>query len=93
MEDWLLPLQQGQPDVAWDRFLSRYRRLIFASIRHYTQDYDDGMDLFAHVCEQLGADGMRRLRVRAEDPSPPAPALVFLDRRSHVEAYELLRLH
>ena len=32
MEDWLLPLQQGQPDVAWDRFLSRHRRLIFATI-------------------------------------------------------------
>ncbi len=134
MEDWLLPLQQGQPDVAWDRFLSRYRRLIFASIRHYTQDYDDGMELFAHVCEKLRVDGMHRLRRRAEDPSPRAQfstwlvavvrhaaidwfrhrdgrhrlstlaenltprrrrifELVFLDRRSHVEAYELLRLH
>jgi len=134
MEDWLLPLQQGQPDVAWDRFLSRYRRLIFASIRHYTQDYDDGMELFAHVCEKLSADGMERLRARAEDPRPRAQfstwlvtvvrhavidwfrhrdgrhrlsslaqrltprrrrifELVFLDRRSHVEAYELLRLH
>jgi RNA polymerase sigma factor (sigma-70 family) len=133
MEDWLLPLQQGQPDVAWDEFLSRYRRLIFATIRHYTQDYDDGMEVFAHACEKLRADGMARLRSRAEDPSPRAQfstwlvavvrhaaidwfrhrdgrqrlsalaqqlspqrrrifELVFLDRRSHVEAYELLRL-
>ena len=131
MEDWIVPLQQGQPDVAWDRFLSRYRRLIFASIRHYTRDYDDGMDLFAHVCERLRADGMRRLRIRAEDPAPRARfstwlvtvvrhlavdwfrhrdgrrrltsltqsltplqrrifELVFLDRRSHAETYELL---
>ncbi|MGH7579474.1 MAG: RNA polymerase sigma factor [Gemmatimonadales bacterium] len=133
MEDWFLPLQEGQPDVAWDRFLSRYRRLIFASIRHYTQDYDDGMEVFAHVCERLRADGMGRLRRRAEDPRPRAQfstwlvtvvrhaaidwfrhrdgrhrlstlaqhlpprqrrifELVFLDRRSHIEAYELLRL-
>ncbi len=133
MEDWLLPLQQDQPDIAWDKFLSRYRRLIFASIRHYTQDYDDGMELFAHVCEKLSADGMHRLRVRAEDQKPRAQfstwlvtvvrhlvldwfrhrdgrhrlstlaqglnprqrrifELVFLDRRSHVEAYEILRL-
>jgi RNA polymerase sigma factor (sigma-70 family) len=133
MEDWLLPLQQGQPDVAWDRFLSRHRRLIFATIRHYTQDYDDGMELFAHLCGKLREDEMRRLRLRAEDPSPRAqfstwlvavvrhaavdwfrhrdgrhrlsrlaqtlPAiqsrifeLVFVDRRSHVEAYEILKL-
>ena len=72
MEDWVPPLQQGQLEVAWDRFLARYRRLIFASIRHYTQDYDDGMDLFAHVCEKLRADGMRRLRLRAEDSDPRA---------------------
>lgn len=132
MEEWLPPLQQGQTEVAWDRFLSRYRRLIFASIRHYTQDYDDGMDLFAHVCEQLRADGMRRLRARAEDPTPRARLsswlvavvrhlvadwfrhrdgrrrlsavardlaplrrrifeLVFVERRSHGECYEMLR--
>lgn len=133
MEDWLLPLQQGQPDVAWDRFLSRHRRLIFATLRHYTQDYDDGMELFAHLCERLREDDMRRLRLRAEEPTPRAlfstwlvavvrhaavdwfrhrdgrhrlsmlaqalPALqrrifelVFLDHRTHAEAYEILRL-
>jgi RNA polymerase sigma factor (sigma-70 family) len=117
--------------VAWDGFLSRYRRLIFASIRHYTQDHDDGMDVFADVCEKLRSDGMARLRTRAEAPSRArfstwlvtvvrhltvdwyrhrdgrqrisrlaqglAPRhrrifeLVFVERRSHVEAYELLR--
>jgi DNA-directed RNA polymerase specialized sigma24 family protein len=132
MEDWLPPLQEGQPDVAWDRFLSRYRRLIFATVRHYTRDYDDGMEVFAHVCEKLRAEEMRRLRVRAEEVNPRARLttwlvvvvrnaaidwirhrdgrhrlstvaqglsarqrrifeLVFLDRRTHVEAYEILR--
>lgn len=72
MEDWLAPLQAGQAEVAWEWFLSRYRQLIFASIRHYTRDYDDGMDLFAYVCERLRADGMARVRARAEDTSPRA---------------------
>ncbi|HEU5041680.1 MAG TPA: sigma-70 family RNA polymerase sigma factor, partial [Gemmatimonadales bacterium] len=132
MEDWLPPLQQGHSEVAWNRFLTRYRRLIFASIRHYTHDYDDGMDLFAYVCEKLRADDMRRVRLRAEEPDPRARLstwlvavvrhlivdwfrhrdgrqrlsalardlpprrrrifeLVFLDRRSHAETYEVLR--
>jgi RNA polymerase sigma factor (sigma-70 family) len=131
MEDWLPPLQQGRTEVAWDAFLSRYRGLVFATIRHYTRDYDDGMDLFAHVCEKLRADGMGRLRARAETPGrarfstwlvvvvrhlavdwfrhrdgrrrltalaqglPPLRRrifeLVFVERRSHIEAYELLR--
>jgi len=34
MEDWLLPLQQGRTEAAWDAFVTRYRRLIFATIRH-----------------------------------------------------------
>lgn len=38
MEDWMAELQAGRPEVAWDRFLDRYRRLIFAAIRHYAQD-------------------------------------------------------
>jgi len=133
MEDWLLPLQQDRPQVAWDKFLSRHQKLIFASIRHYTHDYDEGMEVFAHVCEKLGADDMRLLRARAEDPNPRARfttwlvavvrhaavdwfrhrdgrhrlsalgqrlsprrrrifELVFLEQRSHAEAYELLRL-
>jgi DNA-directed RNA polymerase specialized sigma24 family protein len=134
MVDWLPPLQQGDTDIAWDAFLTRYRGLIFASIRHYTQDYDDGMELFAQVCGKLRADDMQRLRTRAEEPDPRAQfstwlvtvvrhlvvdwfrhrdgrrrlssaakdlpplqrrifELVFLDRQTHVESYELLRAH
>ncbi len=132
MEDWAAELQGGRPEAAWDLFLTRYRRLIFAAIRHYAQDYDDVMDVFARVCEALREDGLRRLRVYAEQPEHHArfstwlvtvvrhltvdwfrhqggrrrlsavaeglPPLrrrifehVFLDRRSHVEAYELIR--
>lgn len=131
MEDWAGELQQGRPEVAWDLFLGRYRRLIFAAIRHYTQDYDDVMDVFTRACEALRADDLRRLRVYIEQPDHTArfstwlvtvvrhvtvdwfrhrdgrarlsamaeglPPLrrrifehVFLEHRSHVEAYELI---
>jgi len=62
VEDWVAELERGRFDAAWDLFLDRYRRLIFAAIRHYAQDYDDVMDVFARACEALRADDLRRLR-------------------------------
>lgn len=132
MDDWVAELQGGRPDAAWDRFLERYRRLIFAAIRHYAQDYDDVMDIFARVCEALREDDLRRLRYYTDQPNhqarfstwlvtvvrhltvdwfrhrdgrrristvadalPPLQRrifeLVFLEHKSHVEAYELIR--
>ncbi len=132
MEAWVAELQQGRFDAAWDLFLDRYRRLIFAAIRHYAQDYDDVMDIFARACEALREDGLRRLRSYTEQTDHTArfstwlvtvvrhlavdwfrhrdgrrrlsavaeglPPLrrsifehVFLNQRSHVEAYELMR--
>ena len=132
VEPWIAPLDAGQPEVAWDVFIGRYRRLIFAGIRHYAQDYDDVMEVFTRVCEALREDDFRRLRRYAAQPVHTArfstwlvtvvrhltidwfrqrdgrrrlPALaeglpplqrrifehVFLEGRSHVEAYELIR--
>lgn len=131
MEDWMAELLGGSPDTAWDRFIQRYRRLIFASIRHYVQDHDEVMDVFARVCEALREDNLRRLRTYVDEPTHRArpgtwlvtvvrhltidwfrhrdgrrrlPALaeglaplqrsifehVFLARRGHAEAYELI---
>lgn len=131
-EPWVAPLRAGRTDEAWAAFLERYRRLIFATIRHYTRDYDDGMDVFAHVCEALRADESRRLRAwadggprtarfstwlvtvvrhlvvdwfRVRDGRRRLPALferlpprqrrlaelLFVEHRSHMEAYELLQ--
>jgi RNA polymerase sigma factor (sigma-70 family) len=125
-------LQRGNSDTAWDLFLDRYRRLVFAAIRHYAQDYDDVMDVFARVCESLREGDLKRLRCYVAQPSHTArfstwlvtvvrhltvdwfrhrdgrrrlssvatelPPLrrrifehVFLHKRSHVEAYELMR--
>jgi DNA-directed RNA polymerase specialized sigma24 family protein len=132
MDAWVSELQRGNSDAAWDAFLDRYRRLIFAAIRHYARDYDDVMDIFARVCESLRADDLRRLRswtdqtehrahfstwlvtvVRnltvdwfrlrdgrhrvsaiAERMPPRQRAIferVFVEGRSHLETYELLR--
>ena len=132
MDDWMTELRCGNSDPAWDLFLGRYRRLIFAAIRHYAQDYDDVMDVFTRVCESLREDDFRRLRTYADQAEhrasfstwlvavvrnltidwfrvrdgrhrlsvvaerlPPLQRCiferVFLERRSHLEAYELLR--
>jgi DNA-directed RNA polymerase specialized sigma24 family protein len=131
-ESWTAALEAGDPDAAWDRFIERYRRLIFGAIRHYTTDPDDVMDAFARVCEALRENDFARLRRCAThvDPARPfstwlvvvvrnliidwlrhrggrprlsavAAALpplqrriftyVFLEQRSHVETFELLR--
>ncbi|MGH7567606.1 MAG: RNA polymerase sigma factor [Gemmatimonadales bacterium] len=132
MEDWVAELRQDRPEAAWDLFLGRYRRLIFAAIRHYAQDYDEVMDVFARVCEALREDDLRRLRGYIAEPDHRArfstwlvtvvrhltidwfrhrdgrrrlsavaeglPPLrrrifehVFLNRKSHIEAFELLK--
>lgn len=55
-------LEAGRTGAAWDGFLERYRRLLFAAVRHYMQDHDDVMDAFTFVCERLRDDELRRLR-------------------------------
>lgn len=70
MEGWLIKLSQGHSDEAWDLFVERYRRLIFATIRNLATDYDDVLDVFACVCEDLRKDGMATLRNYAEQKTP-----------------------
>ena len=132
MDDWMAELRRGNSDGAWDLLLDRYRRLIFAAIRHYAQDYDDVMDVFARVCESLRENDMGRLRTyvgeidhrasfstwlvtvvrnltidwfrerdgrhRISAVAERLPAIqraifehVFLGRRRHLEAYEMIR--
>ena len=132
LDPWVAELRRGNSDASWDLFLDRYRRLVFAAIRHYAQDYDDVMDVFARVCESLRESDLKRLRGYVDQPNHTAkfstwlvtvvrhltvdwfrhrdgrrrmssvagalPPLrrrifehVFLHKRSHVEAYELMR--
>jgi RNA polymerase sigma factor (sigma-70 family) len=62
VEPWVQALETGDSQAAWDLFVERYRRLIFAAIRHYTADHDEVMDVFAQACEALRADDLARLR-------------------------------
>jgi RNA polymerase sigma factor (sigma-70 family) len=132
MDDWMVELRRGNSDAAWDLFVARYRRVIFAAIHHYARDPDDVMDIFAWVSEALRENDLHRLRQYAEQPGhaaqvstwlvtvvrhltvdwlrhrdgrrhlsaiaeglPPLQrhifALIYLDRRHHVEAYEVIR--
>ena len=72
MEPWADRLVAGEPEAAWDLFVGRYRRLIFAAIRHYTTDHDEVMDVFAQVCQVLRADQLARLRRYLEQPNHSA---------------------
>lgn len=72
MERWLAELEAGRPEAAWDAFLARYRRLVFAAIRHYVQDHDDVMDAFAQVCEGLRENDLHRLRAYERASNHPA---------------------
>lgn len=131
-ESWIAPLATGDPEAAWDRFIERYRALIFASIRHFTVDHDEVMDVFARICQAFRQNDFARLRQCAArfDPARPLstwlvvvvrnitidwfrhrdgrPRLgslaaslplrqqrifeyIFLEHRTHIETYELLR--
>jgi RNA polymerase sigma factor (sigma-70 family) len=61
-EAWRVALQTGDAYAAWDLFIERYRRLIFAAIRHYTREHDEVMDVFADVCEALRENELARIR-------------------------------
>ena len=57
-EPWLASLELGEHEAAWDEFIHRYHRLIFSTVSHYAEGYDEVMDLFAHACDALSADNM-----------------------------------
>lgn len=92
MEDWARLLLEDQTEAAWDRFLGRYRRLIFAAIRHYLRDPDDVMDVFTRVLEALRDRDFRRLRSFVEDPSHSARFSTWLVTVVRHQAIDWIRL-
>ncbi len=78
VDDWVLELRRGDTTAAWDACVARYRRVIFAAIRHYARDYDDVMDVFTRVCEALREDDLRRLRTWAAQPEHRAKFSTWL---------------
>jgi len=77
-EPWIAPLEAGDPEAAWDLFIERYRRLIFAAIRHFTTEHDEVMDVFAQACEALRADDLARLRRYLAQPEHRARLSTWL---------------
>jgi RNA polymerase sigma factor (sigma-70 family) len=71
-EPWISELLRGDAEAAWDLFIERYRRLIFATIRRLADDHDDVMDIFARVCEALRENDVGRLRKFAAQPKHSA---------------------
>ena len=78
MDEWVGELRAGKFDRAWDLFVSQYRRLLFAAIRHHLKDHDDVMDVFARVCEALREEDMRRLRSYVSQTNHPARFTTWL---------------
>lgn len=78
MEEWMTELKRGAAEAAWERFIDRYRRLIIAAIRHYAQDYDDVMEVFARVCEALRENDLARLRQYVAEPAHRAQFSTWL---------------
>src|SRR5689334_6946055 len=60
-EAWYRALQSGDAEGAWELFIAQYRRLILATIRHYTRDEEEVVDVFADVCSDLCEDQLARL--------------------------------
>jgi RNA polymerase sigma factor (sigma-70 family) len=67
LEPWREKLEAGDPDRAWDLFLSRYRRLIVATIRRTLGGDADLLDVFADVCSALAANDLERPRSHPGD--------------------------
>jgi len=61
VEIWRATLAAGDSAGAWDLFIARYRRLIFAVIRRTLADDDDVSDVFAEVCADLSSNELARL--------------------------------
>lgn len=55
-------------DEAWGRFVNRFSPLLLHTVRSLTREHDRVMDCYAHLLEQLRADGARKLRRYSEDP-------------------------
>lgn len=54
--------EAAEHDRAWETFLAQHNGLLLHTCRSVARDRDAAMDGYAHVLEQLRADGYRRLR-------------------------------
>lgn len=92
-EAWLAALNAGDSESAWNLFIDEYRRLIFATIRHYTRDHDEVMDAFAQVCGALRHDRLARLRKYWDRPTHTARFPTWLVTVVRHQVIDWMRQH
>ncbi len=63
----LAAAEDGARERAWSRFVRSYTPLILHVARASGADYDDAMDSYAFVLDELSRDDFRRLRVYTAD--------------------------
>ncbi len=63
----LLSATDQARDIAWTRFLEAYSSPILRTVYTRCSDYDNAMDRYAYILEQLQEDDYRRLRQYAAD--------------------------
>ena len=49
-------------EEAWQRFVNRHSRLLLTTARETCADYDDGMERYAFLLDELKRDDCQRLR-------------------------------
>jgi RNA polymerase sigma factor (sigma-70 family) len=61
-DDLLRQLRSRDPREAWARFLELYSPILFDVVRRFERDGEAVSDCYLYICEQLSANGFRRLR-------------------------------
>ena len=67
LTDLLAATDSTSEERAWEAFLARYSRSILNAARCFAFDYDDSMDRYGFILEELRKDDLKRLRAYAVD--------------------------
>ena len=82
LADLLLAGTDGAREAAWAEFVERYSRLLLRVAFHFAPGYDDAMDRYAFMLDELRRDGYRRLhRFSADGRGRFSTWLVVVARR------------
>ena len=63
----LLAARSEEFDSAWSAFLHAYSRVLLKAASAYASDYDDTLDRYAYILDELRRQDCRRLRLYAAD--------------------------
>ena len=78
-------------DRAWAAFVERYSRILLHAVHAHAQDYDDAMDKYAYVLEELQKADFARLRKFAGDGRSRLSTWLVVVSRRLCDDYRRLR--